>query len=59
MLLAESLGSFLWWILEKKGLIRYNEVVKDRYVGATNKVRTTTGETELLPFSIGIHQGRH
>ncbi len=48
----------LWNVLEQKMVsIRYIQVLKDMYEGATIIVRTVGGDTRDFSNSIGLHQG--
>ena len=48
----------IWRVLEKKCVIkRYIEMIQDMYSGAMTTVRTTLGETNDLPVTVGLHQG--
>ena len=48
----------LWWALVRKGVpLKYIDIVKDMYEGATTIVRTTVGRIEEFPITIGVHQG--
>lgn len=48
----------LWWALARKSVpLKYIDIIKDMYEGATTSVRTTVGRTEEFPITIGVHQG--
>lgn len=50
--------NILWWVLERKRVpIKYIQMIRDMYDGATTSVRTVGGETRDFPISTGLHQG--
>ena len=47
----------LWWVLVKKGVsLRYIDLIKDMYEGATTNFRTSGGLSDSFPITIGFHQ---
>jgi len=48
----------MWWALEKhKVPIKYITLIKDMYDNVVTSVRTSDGDTDDFPISIGLHQG--
>uniref|UniRef100_A0A8I7BIV4 Reverse transcriptase domain-containing protein n=1 Tax=Hordeum vulgare subsp. vulgare TaxID=112509 RepID=A0A8I7BIV4_HORVV len=48
----------MWWALEKhKVPIKYITLIKDMYDNVVTSVRTSDGDTDDFPITIGLHQG--
>jgi hypothetical protein len=48
----------LWWVLEKKKVpIKYIEVIKNMYEGATTRVKVGEDNSEEFSITIWLHQG--
>ena len=48
----------LWWVLDKKMVSsRYIDLIKDMYDNSVTTIRTTGGDTNEFPITIGVHQG--
>ena len=48
----------IWWVLEKKGVTKgYIDVIRDMYEGVVTTIRSSVGETNEFPITVGLHQG--
>ena len=48
----------IWWVLEKKGVTKdYIDVIRDMYEGVVTTIRSLARETNVIPITVGLHQG--
>ena len=48
----------MWWALDKhKVPTKYVGLIKDMYNNVMTRVRTSDGDTDDFPITIGLHQG--